>query len=185
MSTNTRRRAATALAALFAVSLAACTVADATSPDDGGTDIPASGGTVPASVVGGWRYGSVSPTTFWDDHTGLYSGSAYGMSDQYEFAANGTFKEYIYIYTQSYGCKIQAWVEMQGTVNFDASQFTTRVTSGRFRTIDTCASSNNKDRAMSSSEAAERSKTNAYVLKADASGKTYMQILDGRYDRAQ
>lgn len=178
-----RRAAAAATAALFAITLAACTVDEATGPDDAET--PPAGGSVPASMVGGWRYGSVSPTNFWDDHTGLYSGNAYGFSDQYVFAANGTFTEYLYIYTQSYGCRIQAWVEMSGGVNFADGRFTTTVTAGHFKTVDNCASSNNKDRDMTASERAERSKSQRYNLKTDAQGKTYLEILDGRYDRAQ
>lgn len=181
-STASRRAPTAAAAVLLAITLSACTIDEATGPDD--AEAPPSGGTVPAAVVGGWRYGSVSPTNFWDDHTGLYSGNAYGFSDQYVFAANGTFKEYVYVYTQSYGCRIQAWVEMEGRVDFDAAQFTTKLTAGHFKTIDTCASSNNKDRDMTASERAERSKTHGYALKADASGTTYLQILDGRYDRA-
>jgi hypothetical protein len=178
----TRRAAAT----LFALTLVACDVADATGPDDA-TDAPpaAGGGSVPAEMVGGWRYGSISPTNFWDDHTGVYSGNAYGFSDQYVFTANGTFKEYLYIYTQSYGCRIQAWVEMEGAVTFAESQFTTNVGKGHFKTVDTCASSNNKDRDMTASERTERSKSYVYSMKSDASGKSYLEILDGRYDRAQ
>jgi hypothetical protein len=101
------------------------------------------------------------------------------------FAANGTFKEYLYIYTQSYGCRTQAWVEMEGAVTFASGQFTTNVGKGHFKTVDNCASSNNKDRDMTSSERTERSKSYAYAMKTDASGKGYLEILDGRYDRAQ
>jgi hypothetical protein len=146
---------------------------------------PAPDNTVPSAVVGAWRYGAISPTNFWNDHTGVYSGNAYGMSDQYEFAADGTFTEYVYIYTQSYGCRTQVWVEMRGRVQFDETSFTKRVASGRFKTADTCAASRNFDRAMTQAEAIERSKSATYAVRADASGKTYLQILDGRYDRAQ
>ena len=127
-----RRAAAT----LFALTLVACDVADATGPDDA-TDAPpaAGGGSVPAEMVGGWRYGSISPTNFWDDHTGVFSGNAYGFSDQYVFTANGTFKEYLYIYTQSYGCRIQAWVEMEGAVTFVAR---IRAASARRRSQRSC-----------------------------------------------
>ena len=140
---------------------------------------------VPSAVVGAWRYGAISPTNFWNDHTGVYSGNAYGMSDQYDFAADGTFREYVYIYTQSYGCRTQVWVEMQGRVQFDATTFTKRVTTGRFKTSDSCAASRNFDRAMTAAEANERSKSATYAVRADGSGKTYLEILDARYDRAQ
>jgi hypothetical protein len=208
MSTLSIRSAAATLATMLAVTLTACETADATAPD-GGDDAaptapaptapaptapapstpapstPAPSNTVPSAVLGAWRYGAISPTNFWNDHTGVYAGNAYGMSDQYEFAADGTFTEYVYIYTQSYGCRTQAWVEMQGRVEFDETSFTKRVVSGRFKTADTCASSRNFDRPMTPAEAIERSKSAPYVVRTDASGKTYLQILDGRYDRAQ
>jgi hypothetical protein len=38
---------------------------------------------------------------------------------------------------------------------------------------------------MTQAEAIERSKSAPYAVRTDASGKTYLQILDGRYDRAQ
>ena len=177
------RRAAAALAVTL---LAACSEsADATAPDGAPDAGDPSGGAVPSAVVGAWRYGSISPTNFWNDHTGTYAGNAYGMSDHYVFEANGKFKEYVYIYTQSYGCRTQAWVEMEGTVSFDASTFTKQVARGRFKVADSCAASRNYDRAMTSAEARERSKSHEYAIRTDASGRSYLQILDGRYDRAQ
>jgi hypothetical protein len=174
----------TAVLAAAAALAAACTDAGrATGPDAPG-DGPANG-SVPAELVGAWRYGSISPTNFWNDHTGTFSGNAYGMSDHYVFQRNGTFKEYTYIYTQSYGCRTQVWVEMSGAVRFDDETFTTQVSGGRFKVSDSCASSRNYDRAMTASEREERSKTRAYAVRADGSGAAYLQILDGRYDRAE
>ena len=190
LPTRPARRAAAALATLCA--LAACDAASATAPDEGPGDsgnagdpgTPGSGG-VPSALVGGWRSGSVSPTNFWNDHTGVYSGNAYGMSDHYEFARNGTYKEYVYLYTQSYGCRTQVWVEMEGTVRFDATSFTTTVARGRFKASDTCAASRYYDRAMTAAEARERSKRSEYAVRSDEAGKTYLEILDGRYQRVQ
>lgn len=183
-----RPRRITALAACALTALTtACTVAEETTGPDA---TPATGsgpvtGSVPAEFVGGWRYGSVSPTNFWDDHTGVYSGNAYGMSNQYIFGRDGSFKEYIYIYTQSYGCQMQAWVEMSGAVRFDDASFTTQVTGGRFKTIDTCASSHNKDRAMTDAERRERSGASGYAARTDAAGRAYLEILEARFDRVQ
>ena len=188
--TSARRRAG--LAAL-ALALAACgDPTESTAPEGGsgangspGGSSGNSGGVVPSSVVGAWRYGSISPTNFWNDHTGTYSGNAYGMSDHYAFERDGSFKEYSYIYTQSYGCRTQAWTEMSGTVRFGATTFSKTVTRGKFKVADSCAASRNYERAMTAAEAAERSKSYEYALRSDAAGKTYLQILDGRYDRAQ
>ncbi len=173
-----RRLAPAALTSLAA----GCAVEDATGPDGGGTD-GGTGGSVPAALVGSWRYGVISPTNFWNDHTGVFSGNAYGMSDHYVFNRNGTFKEYTYIYTQSYGCRTQVWVEMNGGVDFDDATFTTEVTGGRFKVSDSCSSSRNYDRAMTDAERRERSKTRPYAARTDGSGATYLEILDGRYDR--
>ena len=176
---SARAAAGAALAALCI----ACV--DPTAPDagnaDGGSTPPA--GSVPAALVGNWRYGSVSPTNFWDDHSGVYAGNAYGFSDIYAFNRDGTFKENVYIYTQSYGCKTQAWVEMSGTVTFDAAAFTLHVAKGRFKTTSPCSASQNFDRDMTESERTERSKTTTYSLQTGA-GAPYLMILDGRYDRA-
>lgn len=181
-----RSRRITALASSTLVALTAlataCTVADdVTGPDD---DAPVAG-SVPPEFVGSWRYGSVSPTNFWDDHTGVYAGNAYGMSHQYVFGSNGAYKEYVYVYTKSYGCEIQAWVEMSGSVRFDGASFTTQVANGHFKTIDPCASSHNKDRDMTDTERRERSGASTYAARTDASGRAYLEILDGRFDRVQ
>ncbi len=181
-----RRRAATRAACLATCLAAACSGgSDATGPDDGPSGGGSGSGSVPAEMAGEWRYGSISPTNFWDDHTGVYSGNAYGFSDHYAFSRNGTFKEYLYIYTQSYNCRTQAWVEMSGTARFADGVFTTEVTSGRFKTRDSCASSRNFDRAMTASERRERSKSHVYQMRTDSRGVRYLEILDGRYDRVR
>ncbi len=63
------------------------------------------------------------------------------------------------------------------------AQYMGAIARGRFKSADSCAGSRNFDRAMTEGERRERSKTRAYSLRSDASG-AYLQILDGRYDRA-
>jgi hypothetical protein len=182
MLRTARFAARASAAASVAVLLTACVDPTAPETDDAG---PGSGsGSVPSALVGSWRYGSISPTNFWDDHTGVFSGNAYGFSDQYVFNRDGTFKEYLYIYTQSYGCRTQAWVEMSGNVAFDSTSFTTSVAKGHFKTTYSCSSSKNVDRDMTEAERVERSKRSGYTMQVDGSGKTYLMILDGRYDPA-
>jgi hypothetical protein len=146
---------------------------------------PPINGAVPAAVAGNWRYGSVSPSNFYNDHTGAYSGNAYGFSRHYTFFADGSYKDYVYIYAESYGCRQQNWVEMSGTVQFTGADFTTTVTSGRFKTVDSCSASNDRDRPMTAGERSARSTTAAYALRTDANGKAYLTILDGRFDRVR
>jgi len=172
-----------ALPAAVALLAAACTIEDATGPGgDAPGNAPAGSAAVPSALVGDWRYGSVSPTNFYSDHTGAYSGNAYGFSRHYTFFADGSYKDYVYIYAESYGCRQQNWVEMSGTVQFTGADFTTTVTSGRFKTVDSCSASNDKDRPMTASERGARSTTAAYALRTDANGKAYLTILDGRFD---
>lgn len=133
--------------------LAACGGSDAvTGPGGGGT--PRSD--LPEGLVGRWRYGVVSSTNFWNDHTGVYAGNAYGISDYYDFAANGTYKRLTYIYTNSYGCQTQVWTEMQGTLTADDERFTLYPTQGRYKVADNCAASRNYTRPMTAAELTER-----------------------------
>ena len=180
---SARRHAARAITTAALATSAALATACAATDEVAGPDGPPVAGSVPAEFVGGWRYGEISPTNFWDDHTGVYSGNAYGMSHQYVFESGGTFKEYVYVYTQTYGCRTQAWVEMSGTVRFDGATFTTAVASGRFKTTDTCSASHNYDRAMTAAERGERSATTAYAAGTDGSGATYLEILEARFAR--
>lgn len=133
---------------------------------------------VPADLVGDWLYGTISPTNFWDDHTGQYEGSAYGISDYYRFDGDGTFEEYTYLYTQSYGCRTQAWTRMEGTVAFDGATFTKYAGAGRYRAADNCIAAYNFERDMKPEEVAQhQGQVYDWGLEADpASGDVVLWI---------
>lgn len=142
-----RRLALAGTAAL----LAACGGSDATTGPVGG-ETPRS--ELPTPLVGSWRYGMISPTNFWDDHSGAYAGNAYGISDYYEFAAGGTYKRMTYIYTTTYGCHTQVWTEMQGTLTATDQRFTLYPTQGRYKVASSCSGSQNYTRPMTAAEVA-------------------------------
>ena len=87
------RRLAIAGAALL---LAACGGSDKVAgPGGGGGDTPRS--ELPAALAGTWVYGNISPTNFWNEHTGQYAGNAYGFADYLSLDESGT-------YTTAPGC---------------------------------------------------------------------------------
>lgn len=129
---------------------------------------------LPAELVGNWRYGRTSPTTFWNDQTGVYAGNAYGMSDYYEFAAGGTYKRMTYIYTQMYNCRTQTWTEMQGTVTADAGRFTLRPAQGRYKVANNCAKSQNYIRPMTAAELAEKQGEAWTWSRVQRDGRTFL-----------
>ena len=146
----------------------------------------AQAGQVPARLVGSWRYGAISPSNFWSDHGSTYSGNAYGFSDQYEFSRDGRFKEWTYIYTQSYGCLTQVWTYMEGTVMVSGSTITKYANRGRYKVQDTCSASRNFDRPMSVADLEQQqAKEYDWGMEEDGyTGERYLRILDGRYDPA-
>lgn len=189
------RSAARRVALVALCATAACSAADAADiagPDGGGGTPGGNPGggnppatAVPAELLGSWRYGSISPTNFWNDHTGVYSGNAYGMSDHYTFERDGSYTEFAYIYTQSYGCRTQVWTSIEGKVTVADGAFTEYPTKGRYKVADTCAASRNYERAMTAQEIRDRQgRTRQFQLRAEG-GRTFLQILDGRYDRVQ
>jgi hypothetical protein len=131
--------------------LAACGGGDsATGPDPVDDSTPRTD--VPSQLAGNWMYGSISPTNFWDDHTGQYSGNAYGFSDYVILSGNGTYERYIYIYTQYYSCRTQAYTVHRGTVTVSASAIAYYPQRGKYKVTDTCVSSRNYERNMTSEE---------------------------------
>jgi hypothetical protein len=145
---DARRLAAVALLSLSTLA-AACGGSDsATGPSIG--DTPRS--EVPEELVGDWLYGSISPTNFWNDHTGQYAGNAYGFSDYWQLDEDGSFQRYIYIYTQNYGCRTQVWTHMQGTVVVSSGSLAAYPQRGDYKVADTCVSRNNYRRAMTRDE---------------------------------
>jgi hypothetical protein len=177
-------RRAAALA-ICAVALAACGGDSSTGPGGGGgvdPDTPRSA--VPQELARGWMYGLISPTDFWDDHTGQYLGNAYGAADYYTFSSDGHFTELVYIYTQVYSCRTQVWTQMEGTVVVSGSAITKYPSKGQYKVADTCSQRNNYTRPMTASELREKQgQTATWGWETDEySGKTYLVIDGYHYD---
>lgn len=145
----TLRRVAAAAATLL---VAACSGGDAISGPDGG-QTPR--GDLPVALVGDWAYGSISPSNFWNDHTGTFGGNAYGFADYLDLDHDGDFTRLIYIYTNSYGCQTQVWTQMKGTMTADQSTFTLYATEGQYKVADSCDASRNYSRPMNADEVAQ------------------------------
>lgn len=157
-----RRSSAIVMVALLA---AACSDKNATGPDD--FDTPATD--VPSQLSGEWMYGMISPTNFWNDHSGQYSGNAYGIGVWLDFTPNGRYTQLVYIYTQQYSCRMQTWTEMEGTVTVSGSQITFYPNAGNYKASDTCVGKNNFQRAMTSSELqAKQGETWAWEIDASS-----------------
>lgn len=132
------------------VTLAACGGGDSTGPGAVVDDTPRTD--VPSELAGDWLYGSISPTNFWNDHTGTYSGNAYGFSDYVMLEADGSYKRYIYIYTEYYGCRTQSYTYHVGTVTVNGGTITYYPQQGKYKATDNCVASRNFERPMSRDE---------------------------------
>lgn len=144
----TRRARMWAAVLVLAIGTAACSDKNSTGPDNPGTPVT----DVPANLSGEWVYGMISPTNFWDDHSGQYSGNAYGIGVWLNLQPNGRFTQLVYIYTQQYNCRTQTWTQMEGTVTVSGSQISFYPTKGSYKASDNCVASHNFQRSMSASE---------------------------------
>jgi hypothetical protein len=172
-------RCATLFVALAAL-LAACGGDSSTGPgDDGeGPDGGTPSSEVPPDLVGSWRYGSISPSNFWNEHTGQYAGNAYGFADYITFQRRGKFTRLVYIYTNSYGCQTQVWTQMEGTVEADDETFTLYPTKGKYKVADNCVQRNNYERPMRANELREKQgdEFRWSFEEGEYDGRTYLAI---------
>lgn len=80
---------------------------------------------VPAELAGTWYHGEVSPSDFYDPHSGQWD-NAYGEGMYYSFTPYGRFEWGYRLDTSSYGCSDAAMFWRTGTVAVDplSSSFT-------------------------------------------------------------
>lgn len=172
---STRPRARVRLLAtallLLSATLAACgTEPTANNDAPGGPSTPA-----PAQLVGDWIYGVISPTNFHDAYNGSWVNNAYGTSVFFEFAANGTYKQHLLIYTSAYSCKTQVFTYNEGRATFDATSIKLYPTKGVVKARDNCVPKNNFDRPYD----AAAHQGDVYGWRFDThpvDGKTYLLI---------
>lgn len=137
---------------VFAAALAACSDGNGTGPDNPSTPSTP----VPDQLSGEWVYGNISPTNFWNDHTGQYSGNAYGIGVILDLKPNGRYTQMVYIYTQQYACSMQTWTHTEGTVTVNGGQISFYPHKGNYKAADTCIGKNNFQRAMTGDEIASK-----------------------------
>jgi hypothetical protein len=142
-----RARRSFAIVAIAAAA-AACSDKNSTGPDDPGTPSTP----VPSQLAGEWMYGTISPSNFWNDHTGQYSGNAYGIGVYLQFKPEGRYSQWVYIYTQQYSCRTQTWTYTEGTVTVSGSQISFYPSKGKYQASDNCVASHNFERPMTASE---------------------------------
>jgi hypothetical protein len=154
-------------------------------PDDGaGEPLPV--GDVPRALVGDWRWGTVSLTTFWDGN--IFQGGS-GTAAIFRFRDDGSFEEYVYIRQQNYGCTTQVWTSMEGVVDFDDGVFRTHLRSGDYKASDTCVARFNFERPMTAEEVQRNEREYLWALEPeeklrvffgeeDAQGSTFERLAD-------
>lgn len=191
------RSTPTLLLVAYAALVAACTDTTATEPGtpsappapgapngtpgttpNGASNGGTSSSTVPTSLLGDWRAGTISMLSFWNSHTGDYVGAASGYSVFFSFQADGKYTMNVYFMTRSYGCVTEGWTELRGTAQFGANgTFVTHPTTGRYKGSDNCVARMNFDRAATSEELAGQRKTYYWSFETNATdGKTYLML---------
>jgi hypothetical protein len=138
--------------------LGACGGEDSAGPGGGtGGDLgEGTGAAIPAELVGQWSYGSISPTNFWNEHTGQYAGNAYGVGAWFTFRSRGAYEQFIYQYTQNYGCQTQVWTRIRGNMEVQDDVLTFNPTSGEYKVADNCVASHNYRRDMTGQEISDK-----------------------------
>jgi hypothetical protein len=177
------------LSLFFVFSLPGCEQDDdgggAEAPEDGADedDLPPAG-EVPSALVGDWRSGTVSLTTFWEGNH-FVGGS--GTAAILRFHEDGTFEEMVYVQQQNYGCRTQVWSTMDGVADFGEGVFRTRLRAGKYKAEDTCVERFNFERPMTPDEVKKGERASLWELgpdgkllvhadAADADGSTFERV---------
>lgn len=87
---------------------------------------------VPTEVQGRWVMATSGATNYWSHDTGVFQGSGHGLSQIYEFYADGSYRTFVYMEIRSN----YSWVKMnnscQGTVEFKGDHLTLHAARGHF-----------------------------------------------------
>lgn len=104
----------------------------------------APGASIPATLVGQWYAGTVSPTDYYDAGTGHWSGNGYGSGVMYTFAADGHYTFAYQTSTRLYGCYTLTLFHVKGDMRVDAAAGTydLRPTSGTKLERSNCGGGN-------------------------------------------
>lgn len=135
---------------------------------------------MPAELVGKWKWGTINPTWFEDKYTGEYKGHGGGVSAYFDFDKSGKFRHHVYIEMNTNGYKNQTFTTMEGTLVVEGDTFRLKVEKGSYRSRSNMGARNNFDRPMNEDERAKASKTPYKWRKSkDDQGREVLQIING------
>jgi hypothetical protein len=130
----------------------------------------------PTALVGEWRYGTVSGTTYWDSSTGKYLGSGSGMSDTFIFAKDGSYKEYAFIKSSPVaGWTTKIFTTIEGKAKVSGDTLTLTPTKGNYHVEDNRVARSNYDRPMTDEEVKKQIKSQGFSL-GQEDGKPVLAI---------
>jgi hypothetical protein len=87
----------------------------------------------PSSLLGSWRWTTISASNYYNPSTGQITDNAGGMSAAFTFAKNGTYKYNFYVRRRTYGLITESWTTEEGKVSFGNGTFTLRPAKGHYR----------------------------------------------------
>ena len=140
--------------------------------DSGITGSDVDGG-VPAVLVGTWGQAAASGSQYCDPNGGGCT-SAYGGSESYTLAANGTFVYSQLLEANLYGCIIKTFLYATGTLTVSGARLTLTPTSARNTVTKTCGRSTDEQLTLDSSSYGWR-----VARDADGSAGLYLTSSDG------
>ncbi len=107
---------------------------------DSGTTAPSGDTRIPTVLVGTWGQAAASGSQYCDPNGGGCT-SAYGGSESYALAANGTFVYSQLLEANLYGCIIKTYLYATGTLVVNGQRLTLTPTSARNQVTKTCGRS--------------------------------------------
>lgn len=126
---------------------------------------------VPADMVGKWRWMTISGSNYQDTTTGRIEGGG-GMSTTFTFTKDGRYKFFFYVKLRTYSLVTEASTTSEGTVVFSNGKFVLRPTKGHY--MGWYNGNKKTDRDMT---AAERQKNTEYLWKwTEQNGKRVLMI---------
>ena len=136
---------------------------------------------VPAPLYGiNWHLGNVVTffsANFWADQRSYVVGNT-ANGQRYSFTKDGHYEFYNY-YASNAGCGlIQRYTYHKGTVAFEGDQFIIYPVEGRRKLASDCASGDNYDRNMTSTEKTDAKKAYKWQLKTGPAGDKILTLLD-------
>ncbi len=132
-----------------------------------------SGAGIPAVLVGTWREAAATGSQYCDPNGGGCT-PAYGGSESYTFAANGTFVYSQLLEANLYGCVIKTFLYATGTLTVTGARLTLAPTSARNVVTKTCGGGTDEQLTLDASSYGWR-----VVRGDDGSTGLYLTASDG------